>query len=105
MKAQRTGKHTPACPSSRVHALVDQIVYSVRFFIVLFVCRTRKKAIFIVWVLELLWVNVRLLTTSSLCFPAIEFNAASQLQKTPKKPTLLLLQMDLLWRGQYLNVS
>ena len=65
------GTKEPESTHLRVGLLVNRVVYCAHFFIFLFVRRTHKEIVFVIWVLELLRVDVRLFATSGLCLPVI----------------------------------
>ena len=48
-----TRKHTPACPTSRIHVLIDLVVDFVRFLVILLVRDACEEIIFVVWILKL----------------------------------------------------
>lgn len=95
--------HAPARPPPPVHIPVDRVVYPVGLLVVLFVRRARKEAVFVVWILELLCIDLGFLASSGLRLPvrSVEFKEYTRLLKR----TLRLQQMDLLWRVRYLSES
>ena len=63
-----TRKHTPACPTSRIHVLVDLVVDFICFFVILLVRRAGEKTIFVVWILKLIRIDFGLFPSFRLGF-------------------------------------
>jgi hypothetical protein len=67
-----TRKHTPACPTSRIHVLVDLVVDFVRFLVILLVRGACEETIFVVWILKLSVVGPH--PTNQSALPVVPFN-------------------------------
>jgi hypothetical protein len=52
-----TRKHTPACPTSRIHVLIDLVVDFVRFLVILLVRGACEETVFVVWILKLIRID------------------------------------------------
>jgi hypothetical protein len=59
-------KPTPSCPPTRIHCLVNLLINLVGFLIILLIYCPCQESIFIIWVRELIWINVSLLATGGL---------------------------------------
>lgn len=64
-------RDSPPCPSPGVHIPVYGLVDPIRLLVIRLVCCPSEEAIFVVWVLKLVRVDLRLLTAPRLSFSVI----------------------------------
>jgi hypothetical protein len=67
-KKEQKRTDAPFCAPTLIHVAVDVFVDIVCFLVVGFIRCSRKQPILVVWILELLWVNLSLLATAGLGF-------------------------------------